>query len=330
MLFVWLFKPAHAITVAPPDWPERDIRLNSVTERQGLMDVVVAVIDTGSDIHHPKLTTSLWRNPGEIPGNKIDDDHNGFVDDVHGWDFVSSTGRLSDKHGHGTHIAGIIKTAGPAVKLMTLKYYDSRLTPGETIENTIKAIRYAIQMGAQIINYSAGGSSFSQAEFNILKEAGEKGVLVVAAAGNEGTDSSVVPYFPANYPLANILSVTAHNPARMILPSSNYGIMTVDLSAPGENIYSSLPQGKFGLMTGTSQATAYVTAIAALAKARFPNLVDPVEVKRHLIATAVSESRQRNKTQSDARLDALQAIRIAPADKNPIRIGHRTTDRTPS
>ncbi len=325
-LLVWSLN-SGATQTAPSDWAETDIRINSVSQYTISRDIIIAVIDTGADVKHPKLSGSLWKNLKEIPDNQIDDDNNDFIDDVHGWDFVKSSGRLSDKHGHGTHITGIINHGAPKARLMILKYYDSNLAPTETIDNTVKAIRYATKMGADIINYSAGGGSYSQEEYEALKDAGAKGILVVAAAGNEGADSSLVPYYPANYPLTNILSVTAHNPARMILDSSNYGTGTVDISAPGENILSSLPKGGFGVMTGTSQATAFVTAVAAITKARYPSLRKPEEIKTHILATSIQESRQRNKTKQDLRLDALQSVMIAPEDKNPLKIEHRKINR---
>lgn len=242
--------------------------------------LVVAVIDTGIDANHPDIKGNLWVNSKEIPGNGVDDDKNGCVDDVHGCNFITMNGDLTDNHGHGTHIAGIIgaKTsnnigiAGMAVnvKLMILKYYDPKAVGANNLLNTVKAIKYAAKMGADIINYSGGGLEYSKIERNAIKKAGDKGILFVAAAGNEHNNSDKAKYYPASYNLSNIISVTAVNPRKRVLASSNYGVKTVDLAAPGENIYSTLPDNSYGLMTGTSQATAFVTGAVVTLKSRFP------------------------------------------------------------
>ncbi len=226
----------------------------------GSKDVLVAVIDTGIDINHEDIKANLWKNPGETGLDKngkdkavngIDDDKNGYVDDVHGWNFVSSTGDLTDNHGHGTHIAGIIGAqAGnqkgisgisPEVSLMIIKYYDPKVTNTDNLKNTINSINYAIKMGAQIINYSGGGTDYSQEEFDAVKKAEKNGILFVAAAGNERSNSDQFHYYPADYKLSNIISVTALDPSKEILSTSNFGIETVDIAAPGQNIISTLP-----------------------------------------------------------------------------------------
>lgn len=175
---------------------------------QGSKDIIVAVIDTGVDIRHKDLTENLWVNKGEVgldkngkdkTSNGVDDDANGFIDDVHGWNFVANTNDLTDNHGHGTHIAGIVGAKGgngfgisgvaPKVSLMTLKYYDPKSPGANNLKNTIQAIRYAIKMNAKIINYSGGGTEYSAEEFAAVKEAEKKGILFVAAAGNERSNS---------------------------------------------------------------------------------------------------------------------------------------------
>jgi thermitase len=250
---------------------------------QGSRDIIVAVIDTGVDASHPDLKKNLWVNKGEtgkdISGrdkatNGIDDDKNGFIDDVHGWNFVTHTSDLADNHGHGTHIAGIVGAEGgngigttgiaPKVSLMVLKYYDPKARGTDNLKNTIKAIEYAVANKAHIINYSGGGLDFSQPEFEAVKKARDAGILFIAAAGNERSNSDYAHYYPANYPLSNIISVTAINKAQKVLSSSNFGVETVHIAAPGEGIFSTLPKNRYGYMTGTSQATAFVTGVAAL------------------------------------------------------------------
>ena len=269
----------------------------------GSKDVLVAVIDTGIDINHEDIKANLWKNPGETGLDKngkdkavngIDDDKNGYVDDVHGWNFVSSTGDLTDNHGHGTHIAGIIGAqAGnqkgisgisPEVSLMIIKYYDPKVTNTDNLKNTINSINYAIKMGAQIINYSGGGTDYSQEEFDAVKKAEKNGILFVAAAGNERSNSDQFHYYPADYKLSNIISVTALDPSKEILSTSNFGIETVDIAAPGQNIISTLPGNSYGFMTGTSQATAFVTGAAVLVKANKTDFKFD-DIKKYILST---------------------------------------------
>lgn len=224
--------------------------------------VVVAVIDTGIDPAHPALRNSLWKNPKARKG------------DVSGWDFARNSGQLVDQHGHGTHIAGIIsgndnapggyRGVCPGVKIMALRYYDENANGMENLRNTVRAIDYAVDHGADIINYSGGGAEFSAPEFQALKRAEAKGILVVAAAGNERSDADTNLYFPAAYPLSNIISVTAIDEKGSVLSSSNWGVKKVHVAAPGQSILSTLPKGGYGFMTGTSQATAFVSGIAAM------------------------------------------------------------------
>lgn len=251
-------------------------------------NIIVAVIDTGADTSHPELKNYLWINEGEngkdIFGrdkstNKIDDDGNGFVDDFHGWNFVNNSNDVSDQHGHGTHISGVIKkglqrhlpkststhSARLPLRLMILKYYDPKADDETNVNNTAKAIDYATQMGAQIINYSGGGSSPSQHEMSAIKEAKKHSIIFVAAAGNNNTNTDIRKYYPANYKLDNIISVAATDNEGTLVSFSNYGAGSIDLAAPGKMIFSSLPHNSYGFMSGTSQATAYVSgAVAAL------------------------------------------------------------------
>lgn len=293
---------------------------------KGNKNIVVAVIDTGCDIRHEDLAANIWTNPGESgkdskgndkSNNGIDDDKNGFVDDVHGWNFVSSNNDLTDNHGHGTHISGIIGAeagngkgiAGisPEVSIMCLKYFDPKVFGTDNLKNTVNAIHYAKLMNAQIINYSGGGIEFSQEEHDAIEEARKVGILFVAAAGNERSNSDVHHYYPADYGLSNIISVTAVDPNQQVLASSNYGARTVDIAAPGQNILSLLPNNAYGYMTGTSQATAFVTGAAVLVMAR-KGITDPEQVKRYIIATGDADEKLMNKTISYRRLNLFKAV----------------------
>lgn len=256
--------------------------------------VTVAVVDTGIDYSHSDLKDNLWVNAGETgpwtpPAgsvtncrdkscNGVDDDGNGLEDDVIGWDYVNNIPLPYDTHGHGTHIAGIIAASAangvgvsgvcPRVKIMALKYYDSSGAGINNLQNTVKAIRYAVRMGAEIINYSGGGAEQARDERAAIDEARAKGILFVAAAGNDGQSNDQRPYYPASYGLDNIIGVASVNQENQLLPTSNYG-KTVQVAAPGLSILSTLPGGKFGTMTGTSQATAFVTGAAALMASQY-------------------------------------------------------------
>ncbi len=298
---------------------------------RGNKNIVVAVIDTGCDISHEDLRKNIWTNLGETgkdakqrnkSSNGIDDDGNGFIDDVHGWNFVVASGLmgnndLTDNHGHGTHIAGIIGAeagngkgiAGisPEVSIMCLKYFDPKVIDADNLRNTVSAIKYATQMHAQVINYSGGGTEFSQEEYEAIEEARKAGILFVAAAGNERTNSDINHYYPADYHLPNIISVTALDPNHYVLPSSNYGVKSVDIAAPGQNILSLLPHNSYGSMTGTSQATAFVTGAAVLVMAR-KGITDPEQVKRYITATGDVDEKLLNKTAQYRRLNLYKAV----------------------
>lgn len=248
--------------------------------------VTVAVIDTGLDISHPALANNLWTNPGEIPGNGIDDDGNGLIDDVHGWNFVSNNNVLTDKHGHGTHVAGIITAVAPQAKIMALRYYDPNASAAQNIQNTIRAFRYAVKMKVQIINFSGGGPGYNAQEYLALREADANHVLVIAASGNEGMNTDHVRYYPADYDLGNILSVTASDRFGRKPSYANYGNQTVDIAAPGDEILSTLPRASQGEMSGTSQATSFATGSAALLLLQSQLSLKPKQVIRALIASS--------------------------------------------
>ncbi len=301
---------------------------------QGSKDTIVAVIDTGVDEHHEDLMTNLWVNPGESgldsngrdkSNNGIDDDNNGFIDDVHGWNFVSNNNRLDDNHGHGTHIAGIIGAeAGngkgisgisPHVSLMVLKYFDPKVPNTDNLKNTIAAIQYAVKMGAHIINYSGGGTDYSQDEHDAVQLAEKKGILFVAAAGNERSNSDQHHYYPADYKLKNIISVTAIDPTTEVLASSNYGTETVDIAAPGQNILSCLPNNSYGLMTGTSQATAFVSGAAALVMSHKNQYFKAEEIKKYILATGDTATSLMAKTKTSRQLNLFKALTILSGEK---------------
>ena len=215
----------------------------------GSSAVVVAVIDSGVDINHPDLAANIWVNPGETPGNGIDDDANGYVDDVNGWDFYIDDNDPRDANGHGTHVAGTIAAVGNngtggtgvswSAKIMALRFLDA--WGSGTTANAIAAIEYATAMGADIINNSWGGGGFNTS----LKTAIEaSGAVVVCAAGNSGINNDGTPHYPSSFNSANIIAVAASDQNDALASFSNYGANSVDVAAPGTNIYSAAPGRK--------------------------------------------------------------------------------------
>jgi thermitase len=289
--------------------------------------IIVAIIDTGVDFTHQNLKNVAWTNTKELNGKKgVDDDHNGFVDDVNGWDFTTNSPIILDGHGHGTHLAGIIsgkssepngfKGVCPGIKIMSLRYFATDLSGLKNLENTVKAIKYAIKNGANIINYSGGGSSYASDEYMALKEATDKGILLVAAAGNERSDTAIRPYFPASYDLKNIISVAGVGTDGRLIPASNWGKTTVDVAAPGGGILSLQQNQTYGFMNGTSQATAFVSGLAGLIWSVNPKL-KAADVKL-IIEKSVAKSKfLKNKVETEGTVDADLAMKMVAEYKIP-------------
>jgi subtilisin family serine protease len=250
------------------------------TRAAGAAPVTVAVIDTGVDVSHPDLASRVWHNPGEIAGNGVDDDGNGLVDDVTGWDFFHGDASVydsGDQNGdgeaddmHGTHVAGTIAAqrnnsvgvAGVAdnARIMPLKFIGP---DGGYTSDAVEAIHYAVSMGARVINASFGSTTYAPALCDAIAEAGAEGVVFVAAAGNDGTDNDASAFWPANCPATTLLSVAATTQSDSLASFSNRGRAQVDLGAPGQSVYSTLPGGAYGNLSGTSMAAPHVTGVAA-------------------------------------------------------------------
>ena len=258
---------------------DSDIDAPEAWERTtGAADIVVGLIDTGVDYSHPDLAANIWTNPGEIPNDSVDNDGNGFVDDVYGWDFVNGDNDPFDDNGHGTHVAGIIAAVGDNSvgvtgvswnsQIMPLKFLDS--TGTGTTAGAVAALSYATAMcnngvNIRLTNNSWGGGAFSQALSDAIETSGECDMLFVASAGNTNTDLDATPIYPASYPLDNIIAVTATDKDDGKTGSSNFGLSSVDLAAPGVDIVSTLPGGQYGAKSGTSMAVPHVSGVAALA-----------------------------------------------------------------
>ncbi len=246
----------------------------------GSSSVVVAVIDTGVDYNHSDLSANMWTNMGEIPGNGVDDDGNGYIDDFHGINAITGTGDPMDDNNHGTHCSGTIAGVGNngigvagvcwTAKIMALKFLDSSGSGYNS--DAIECIQYAINKGAHIMSNSWGGGGYSQALKDAIDAAGASGLLFCAAAGNFLGDNDSSPFYPASYSSPNIIAVAAtdHNDNLSVwapgYSGSNRGAYSVDVAAPGTAIYSTIPGNSYASFSGTSMATPHVSGLAALIK----------------------------------------------------------------
>ncbi|HEY1539663.1 MAG TPA: S8 family serine peptidase [Solirubrobacteraceae bacterium] len=258
--------------------------------------VVVAVLDTGVQLDHPDLAGAIWTNPNEIPGNGIDDDHDGIVDDVHGANMFTGTGNVGDDNGHGTHVAGIIAArkgngvggAGlaPKATIMPVKVLDS--TMSGTTDTLALGIRYAVDHGAKILNVSVNTDTQTDAVTSAVRYAGQHGAIVVASSGNNGRDIDLVPSYPASLPDPAVMSIAAESDDGLLWDGSNTGLTSVDLDAPGDHIVSTALGGGYQSRTGTSAAAPFVSASLALLAAARPDL--PMSALRDAIDTTTRHS----------------------------------------
>ena len=254
-------------------------------------NVVIAEIDTGVDYRHQDLAANIWTNTGEIAGNGIDDDHDGYVDDTRGWDFANNDNDPMDDNGHGTHVAGTIGAIGNnglgvtgvawSAKIMPLKFLDKN--GSGAISDAIEAINYARVKGAKVINASWGGGGFSSALQSAISQFQNAGGIFVAAAGNEASNNATVASYPANY--SGVISVGASTRNDTLASFSNYGT-NVQIVAPGQSILSTLPNNSYGTLSGTSMATPHVSGAIALLWGQNPTLSAAQITSALLINTA--------------------------------------------
>ena len=277
---------------------------------QGSNAVVVAVVDSGADVTHPDLDANIWTNSGEV-ANGLDDDANGLVDDLKGWDFASGDANVNDTNGHGTHVSGTIGAEGHnaagvtgvnwRVKVMPLRTGNSTLS-GLAIE---QAFRYACAEGAQVVNGSFGSSSPDPFIRDAIEDC--PGTLFVFAAGNESGNNDAQPRYPCNYPVENIVCVAASEVDDTLAPFSNYGTTNVDLAAPGADILSTIPGGGFDYFDGTSMASPHVAGAAALVLSHRPALT-PIELKSTLLLSVDKKSAYSGAVKTGGRLNVARAL----------------------
>lgn len=284
----------------------------------GSSAVVVAVIDTGVDETLPDLSPNMWVNDQEkngMPG--VDDDNNGFVDDVHGYDFANRDGLPRDDHGHGSHCSGTIGAKGDdnlgivgvawSVKIMAVKFLGA--DGSGSLADAVEAIDYATTMGANIMNNSWGGGGYSKSLEEAIQRSEKAGVLFVAAAGNSSLNIDIKPSYPASYSVGNIVSVAAVDNKGELAGFSNWGKASVHVAAPGVNIFSTTPSG-YESWSGTSMAAPHVSGVAALLLASDTGLKG-IELKKRLISFAKPSRSLRNKVVSGM-VDAYHAITQIP------------------
>ena len=238
----------------------------------GTGQTIVAVIDTGVDYNHPELRDNIWTNPGEIAGNGRDDDNNGYIDDIHGYDFANNDANPMDDNGHGTHVSGTIGAVGNNstgvagvnwhTSIMALKFLDA--SGSGFLSTAISALDYAVANGARLSNNSWGGGGFDATLGLAIANAGAKGHIFVAAAGNSFANNDLFPNYPSNYNYDNIVAVAATDNRDNLAGFSNFGVTTVDIAAPGVNILSTVLNGGYATYSGTSMATPHVTGALSL------------------------------------------------------------------
>jgi len=291
----------------------------------GSASVVITDIDSGVNYNHPDLAANAWLNPGEIAGNGIDDDGNGRIDDMRGFDFFNNDADPMDDNGHGTHTAGTfagVANNGLGVvgvtwscKVMALKFLSG--TGSGATTGAIGAINYAVQKGVKVSNNSWGGGAFSQALFDAIAASRAINHVFVAAAGNDGLNTDISVSYPQGYAIDNIISVAAsdNNDARASF--SNYGATSVDLAAPGVNIYSTY-LGTYAYLEGTSMATPHVTGVVALVQTLSPTWTY-TQVRDRILQTIRPVAAFNGITTTGGVLDAFAAVNLgAPINNTPV------------
>lgn len=317
---LWGLKNSGQTIDGVPGKAGMDIKAEGAwTKTKGSTSTVIAVIDTGTDISHPDLKDNIWKNSGEVPNDGVDNDNNGYVDDVNGWNFFDKNNDVyydAYEDAHGTHVSGTIagraNTTGvigvaPNVKIMPLKFIGPF---GGSLDDAILAVNYAKSKGVKISNNSWGGGGFSQALYDVIKNSNS---LFVAAAGNDGVNADSTPMYPAAFNLTNILSVAALNNTGNLASFSNYGATSVDIAAPGEQILSTTPENNYEYFDGTSMASPHATGAAALVTAAYPSDT-PLQIKDKLMKSVTKLSSLTGKVSTGGLLNAQTAVASTDID----------------
>lgn len=279
---------------------------------------VIADIDTGMQLDNIDLAANLYTNQKEIAGNGIDDDGDGYIDDIHGWDFYDNTNDPTDLDGHGTHTAGTIGAVGNNAlgiagvnwqcKIMPLKFIGPN---GGYTSDAIRALEYAVKLGVKVSNNSWGNSTYEQSLYDAIDAAKAAGHLFVAGAGNGTSNNDTAPFYPASYANDNIISVAAVDSTGALASFSNFGATTVDIAAPGVGIYSTVPGNNLASKDGTSMATPHVAGVAALLWGHEPSLTWQ-GVKSRILLRVQATAALSGKCVSGGLLDAYSVLSNSP------------------
>jgi subtilisin family serine protease len=312
----------------------------------GAKTKLVAVVDSGVDFDHEDLQGSIWNNPGEIASNGLDDDGNGYVDDIRGYDFGSDVGDSdpTDENGHGTHVSGIIAATGNNALGVIGVAWRTNIIPVKCLDGMgngyisylVNALDYVSLLKDQgypiaVVNMSLGTDEYSDALNRAVERVSARGILLVAAAGNNyGRNNDEVPSYPANTNSASVISVAASNEAGALASFSNYGPTTVDITAPGADILSTVPVALRGVpydyIDGTSMAAPHVSGVAALVAAVNPT-ANAALIKSILLATVAPRSGLKKKTVSGGIVNAYSAVAVGVASNSRYRVTGTVTRR---
>lgn len=295
---------------------------------------LLAVIDSGIDYRHGDLAANLWRNPGEVPGNGIDDDANGVIDDVHGFNAHAGSGDPLDLGGHGTHVSGTIAAVGNNGQGVTGVAQQAQLVGCKFIENgmgdtadAIAALLYADKIGARVTNNSWGSSQYNQALYDTMKASP---ALHVCAAGNDGANNDVVPVYPAAFQMPNLITVAAGDEQGQLTSFSNYGSQSVHIAAPGNKIYSTLPEDQYGFKSGTSMASPHVAGAALLVATQYPQLTASQLRERLIFSSQRTPALEGRLVNGGGLLNAASALEedpVAPGAVQELSLGGTVTPR---
>ena len=297
---------------------------------------VIAVVDTGVDYTHPDLAPNIWTNNAEIPGNRVDDDGNGLIDDYRGYDFANEDSSPMDGHGHGTHVAGTIAAAGDNGAGVAGVAFGCKILPLKALGDSgygsyydiIQGIDYAINLkksGVPIvaINLSIGGTYYSVGWYRAMQRARDADIVVLAAAGNSSANADLDPEYPAAFDVPNIISVAAIDQAGWLASFSNFGRRSVDIAAPGEDILSTYPtfgvNDGYATLSGTSMATPHLSGVAGLVASANGNITAR-QIRKVILATAQPTTHLSSLTASGGFVNAAAAVNRALTEERRLEV----------
>ncbi len=315
-----MYNHGQTISSAPPDPGTNGVDIHAINAWDlwtGGPDLRIAVLDTGVDYNHPDLVANIWTNPGEVPNNGLDDDGNGWVDDVHGYDTCNDDSDPMDDNYHGTHVAGTIGAVGDNGLGVAGVNWQCRIVAVKIlgpdgngyVSDAVEGLEYVIDNGIRVSNNSWGTiAPFDQALYDAIAQTQSIGHLFVAAAGNFfGRDIDINPVIPASFDLPNMITVASIDNDGLLSALSVVGTVSVDLAAPGVNILSTIPNGDYGYSTGCSMATPHVTGTVALIMGRRPDLTW-LQVRDRILNTTQPLSTLTGRTATGGFLNAAAAL----------------------